>query len=64
MLLLQKSDSVFTLKAKLDALLTAISVPLHLKGLVAGSTGSVKQIALIMFTSDLHSSPPGLVFKL
>ena len=31
MLLLQKSDSVFTLKAKLDALLTAISVPLHLK---------------------------------
>ena len=64
MLLLQKSDSDFILKAKLDSLLTAISVPLYLKRLVAGSTGSVKQIALVMFTSDLQSSPTGLVLKL
>ena len=64
MLLLLKFDSDFILKAKLDSLLTAISVPLYLKRLVAGNTGSVKQIALMMFTSDLQSSPTGLVLKL
>ena len=65
MLLLLKFDSDFILKAKLDSLLTAISVPLYLKRLVAGSTGSVKQIALMfVFTSDLQSSPTGLVLKL